>query len=48
MHILHEDYLITYQDASTDAFGVFDSNKRSYDMDENYVDGISLTHGINP
>ena len=40
--------IIAYQNASTDAFFAYDSNERSYDVDGNYVDGISLTHGSNP
>ena len=42
--------IIAYQYASTDAFGVFDVSAliRAYDIDGNYVDGISLTHGSNP
>ena len=40
--------IIAYQDASTDAFGAYDPNERSYNLDGNYVDGISLTHGSNP
>ena len=37
--------IIAYQDASTDAFYV---SIRTTDIDGNYVDGISLTHGSNP
>ncbi len=40
--------IIAYQDASPDAFRILDPNERSYDVDGNYVDGISLTHGRNP
>ncbi len=34
--------IIAYQYASTDAFGVYDHNERSYDVDGNYVDGIMV------
>ena len=39
---------IAYQRASTDSFGTFDSSQRSPNLDGNYVDGISLSHGSNP
>ena len=38
--------IVAYQDATTDAFGAF--TQRSNNIDDNYVDGISLTHGSNP
>ena len=37
--------IIAYQDASPDAFSPSRSNAN---LDSNYVDGISLTHGTNP
>ena len=37
--------IIAYQDASTDAFYV---GRHTTNIDGNYVDGISLTHGSNP
>ena len=37
-----------YQDASPDAFGAYNITTRSNNIDSNYVDGISLTHGHNP
>ena len=37
-----------YQDASPDAFGAYNITTRSNNIDSNYVDGISLTHGRNP
>ena len=37
--------IIAYQDAATDAFR---SRVNSLSVDDNYVDGISLTHGSNP
>ena len=42
--------IIAYQYASTDAFGIYDVSAliRTYVIDGNYVDGISLTHGSNP
>ena len=36
--------IIAYQDASPDAFRL----TNTHSIDNNYVDGISLTHGINP
>ena len=39
--------IIAYQDASPDAFGGDNIITRSHNIDENYVDGISLTHGNN-
>ena len=40
--------VIAYKYGTTDAFGTYNRNERSYDVDGNYVDGISLTHGSNP
>ena len=42
--------IIGYQYATTDAFGVFDPTERSSNstVEDNYVDGVSLTHGNNP
>ena len=43
--------IIAYQDGSPDAFGGFGGGSiktRSNNIDSNYVDGISLTHGRNP
>ena len=40
--------IIAYQDASPDAFGELDESTRNVSIDGNYVDGISLVHGINP
>ena len=42
--------IIAYQYASTDAFGIFygSGSIRTYDIDSNYVDGISLTQGSQP
>ena len=39
--------IIGYQQGSTDAFVPYYSNRR-LTIDDNYVDGISLTHGHNP
>ena len=39
--------IIGYQQKSPDAFGAYYWN-RSLTIDDNYVDGISLTHGRNP
>ena len=42
--------IIAYQDASTDAFGAnnYYPARANANLDGNYVDGISLTHGTNP
>ena len=40
--------IIAYQDGSPDAFGAYNITTRSNNIDSNYVDGISLTHGRNP
>ena len=40
--------IIAYQDASLDAFGQHEVSTHNVSIDGNYVDGISLTHGINP
>ena len=43
--------IIAYQDASTDSFGAhMDTYPARFNagLDDNYVDGISLTHGSNP
>ena len=41
--------IVAYQDATTDAFGAVSYfEQRSNSIDDNYVDGISLTHGSNP
>ena len=40
--------IIAYQDGSPDTFGAHNITTRSNNIDGNYVDGISLTHGINP
>ena len=40
--------IIAYQDASNDAFGTYNIARRSNNIDSDYVDGISLTHGQNP
>ena len=42
--------IIAYQDASTDAFGVhhYYPARANANLNGNYVDGISLTHGKNP
>ena len=41
--------IIAYQDATTDGFGAVSYfEQRSNSIDDNYVDGISLTHGSNP
>ena len=40
--------IIAYQYASTDAFGTYQVSTRSSNIDSDYVDGISLTHGRNP
>ena len=40
--------IIAYQDASSDAFGENNQTTRSNNVDNAYVDGISLTHGRNP
>ena len=37
--------IIAYQDGTLDAFGARNIMTRSNDVDGNYVDGISLTHG---
>ena len=39
--------IVGYQQTSPDAFGPYNHN-RSLTIDDNYVDGISLTHGRNP
>ena len=42
--------IIAYQDASPDAFGgnfLLPRDQRTVTIDENYLDGISLTHGQN-
>ena len=39
--------IIGYQQKSPDAFGYYNLN-RALTIDDNYVDGISLTHGRNP
>ena len=39
--------IIGYQQSTPDAFGPYHDN-RSLTIDDNYVDGISLTHGRNP
>ena len=40
--------IIAYQDASPDAFGMYNQVIRDNSIDGNYIDGISLTHGSNP
>ena len=40
--------IIAYQDGSPDAFGADNVTTRNNNIDGNYVDGISLTHGSNP
>ena len=40
--------IIAYQDGTPDAFGAWDITTRSNNIDSNYVDGISLTHGNSP
>lgn len=40
--------IVGYQEASPDAFGAHDQITRSYNIDNAYVDGISITHGTNP
>ena len=39
--------IIGYQDKTPDAFGAY-YNNRALTIDDGYVDGISLTHGLNP
>ena len=39
--------ITAYQDYSPDAFGPYYDN-RALTIDDNYVDGVSLTHGHNP
>ena len=39
--------VIAYQDGTPDGFGPF-SNDQSLTVDDNYFDGISLTHGYSP
>ena len=40
--------IIAYQDGTPDAFGADNIITRSNDIDGNYVDGISVSYGINP
>ena len=40
--------IIAYQDKSPDAFGTLNQVTRSNNIDGNYIDGITLTHGSNP
>ena len=40
--------IIAYQHGSPDTFGAVNQITRSNNIDENYVDGISLTQGKNP